>query len=73
MEENIETKVNETPVELVKMEATSVEPIKSIEQLADEVMVGMHGSGRERMIVLGDQYEKVQKEVNRRIREGVNK
>ena len=41
---------------------------KTISQLADEVMRGVHGSGRERMIVLGDKYEAVQKEVNKRIK-----
>lgn len=38
---------------------------KTIEQLAQEVIRGMHGSGRERMISLGNQYAAVQKEVNR--------
>lgn len=42
--------------------------VKTINQLADEVIRGLHGSGRERMISLGNQYVKVQQEVNRRLR-----
>lgn len=41
---------------------------KTIDQLADEVLKGKHGSGRERMISLGVNYAKVQTEVNRRLR-----
>lgn len=40
---------------------------KTISQLADETMRGLHGSGRDRMISLGSNYEAVQKEVNRRL------
>jgi hypothetical protein len=54
----------------VKMAATSQEPAKTISKLVDEVMKGAHGSGRERMIVLGEHYEAVQHEVNKRIRKG---
>ena len=39
---------------------------KSVKQLADEVERGEHGSGRERMLVLGEQYEDVQQEVHKR-------
>lgn len=41
---------------------------KTISQLADEVMKGKYGSGRERMLLLGDKYAAVQIEVTRRIR-----
>lgn len=52
-------------------ESTPVEPTfseKTVEQLADEVARGMHGSGRERMISLGRRYVEVQQELNRRFR-----
>lgn len=42
---------------------------KTINQLADEVMRGVHGSGRERMLSLGTKYVAVQAEVNRRMRQ----
>lgn len=41
---------------------------KTIAQLADEVMRGLHGSGRDRMRSLGSKYDAVQEEVNRRLR-----
>lgn len=41
---------------------------KTISQLADEVMRGVHGSGRDRMRSLGSKYTAVQAEVNRRLR-----
>lgn len=53
--------------EMVK-EALSPPAAKSISQLADEVMRGVHGSGRERMLSLGTNYAAVQMEVNRRLR-----
>lgn len=40
---------------------------KSIEQLADEVMAGKHGSGAQRKKSLGSQYEAVQKRVNEKL------
>ena len=67
-----EKNVVETVDEVVKEEpkkkavAGSGKSVKSIEQLADEVMKGKHGSGRERMISLGSDYTAVQKEVHRR-------
>lgn len=39
---------------------------KSVWQLADEVMAGLHGSGEARRASLGSQYDAVQAEVNRR-------
>lgn len=38
---------------------------KTITELAKEVIAGKHGTGRERMISLGNKYDAVQKEVNR--------
>lgn len=46
---------------------------KTIDQLADEVMRGAHGSGRERMISLGEKYFLVQQEVNKRIKAAQHK
>lgn len=59
-DKELEKVVNPVPEQKVKPAG------KSIEQLADEVERGVHGSGRERMIVLGDNYEAVQREVNLR-------
>lgn len=61
------------PAEEVKeVEAVDSETLtlseKTVNQLADEVDRGLHGSGRERMISLGSRYAEVQKEVNRRFR-----
>lgn len=56
-----EDEVTEVPKELAEQE-------ERIQQLADEVERGAHGSGRERMLALGDDYGKVQQEVTRRIR-----
>jgi Negative regulator of beta-lactamase expression len=39
---------------------------KSIWQLADEVLAGVHGSGEARKVSLGSKYDAVQAEVNRR-------
>jgi hypothetical protein len=41
-----------------------------IEQLVKEVIKGKHGTGRERMLSLGDDYEAVQHEVNQLIKKG---
>lgn len=41
---------------------------KTIEQLAREVIRGVHGSGRERMLSLGSKYAAVQQEVTRMMR-----
>ena len=41
---------------------------KTISQLADEVMRGLHGSGRDRQRSLGANYTAVQQEVNRRLK-----
>lgn len=54
--------------EAMKPKKPTPKPVKTISQLADEVMKGQHGSGRERMLSLGVNYAKVQQEVNRRIR-----
>lgn len=43
---------------------------KSIKQLVSEVVRGAHGTGRERMLSLGDKYEAVQHEVNQLIKKG---
>lgn len=40
---------------------------KSVNQLADEVLRGLHGSGDTRKKNLGNMYDKVQAEINRRI------
>jgi hypothetical protein len=72
-----EAQVDET----VKMDAVPEEPVKevkeeapksgkTIEQLVAEVVRGAHGTGRERMLSLGDQYEAVQHEVNQLIKKG---
>lgn len=76
MSEKVE--VNTQVDETVKMDAKPVETVKvkakkgskSIEQLVAEVVKGIHGTGRERMISLGDQYEAVQHEVNQLIKKG---
>lgn len=55
-------------VEETKVKNTDDE--KSIEQLVSEVIIGAHGTGRERMLSLGDKYEVVQHEVNQLIKKG---
>jgi hypothetical protein len=60
--------VKEQPVKPVKKKEKSL--IKSIEELVKEVIKGKHGSGRERMLSLGDDYEAVQHEVNQLIKKG---
>lgn len=45
-------------------------PNKSIAQLADEVMAGVHGSGVDRQVSLAGNYAAVQAEVNRRLGAG---
>lgn len=42
---------------------------EEFEQLVTDTMDGKYGTGRERMIQLGDQYAEVQKEITKRIRE----
>lgn len=54
--------VVEVPRELTERQAY-------ISELADEVEQGLHGSGRERMIVLGADYAEVQQELTRRYRD----
>lgn len=46
--------------------ATPPAASKTVWQLADEVMAGVHGSGADRERSLGAQYQEVQNEVNRR-------
>lgn len=43
---------------------------KSVSQLADEVLAGVHGTGVDRQISLGGQYPAVQAEINRRLGAG---
>lgn len=45
----------------------SPSPSKSVAQLADEVMAGKHGNGEDRKRSLGNMYNAVQAEVNRRL------
>jgi hypothetical protein len=67
-----------TVEETVKIDTKPVEPVKagalkgkkSIKQLVGEVVRGVHGTGRERMLSLGEQYEAVQHEVNQLIKKG---
>lgn len=57
--------------ETVKVEApvkTGGTSTKTVTQLAQEVIRGAHGSGRERMLSLGSRYAEVQQEVNRLMR-----
>lgn len=42
-------------------------PQKSVAQLADEVIAGVHGSGADRRVSLAGMYDAVQAEVNRRL------
>ena len=59
----VDTNATANPTKVV------VKPVeKTINQLAVEVIQGLHGSGRERMISLGDKYSAVQQEVNRLLR-----
>jgi hypothetical protein len=74
---NIEQQVDETvkiatkTVEDVKKVVADVkQDIKSVEQLVAEVIKGVHGTGRERMLSLGHMYEAVQHEVNQLIKKG---
>ncbi len=48
--------------------STATSNPKTISKLADETMKGLHGSGRDRMVSLGSNYDAVQKEINRRLR-----
>jgi hypothetical protein len=76
---DVTPQVDETPTEPVKMDAKTKESVKelkvevskTIEKLVEEVIRGAHGTGRERMLSLGDQYEAVQHEVNQLIKKGV--
>lgn len=61
---NASATIDVKPSVTVKIESKA----KTIDQLATEVLRGVHGSGRERMISLGSNYAKVQQEVNRRLR-----
>ena len=70
VEEQVVAPEEVTPETETVAEAPEAEE-KTVEQLADEVDRGVHGSGRERMIVLGSRYEEVQAEVNRRFKESI--
>lgn len=50
---------------VVKAPVIKVNAPKTVAQLAQEVMRGVHGSGRDRMRSLGNRYAEVQQEVNR--------
>lgn len=43
---------------------------RTVRKLVAETLKGAYGSGRERMILLGDRYEAVQNEINQKIRKG---
>lgn len=62
------TEIRDDEGETVEVPKELAEQEERIQQLADEVERGAHGSGRERMLALGDDYGKVQQEVTRRIR-----
>lgn len=47
-------------------------PQKSIAQLADEVLAGVHGSGNDRRVSLAGNYDAVQAEINRRLGAGAS-
>lgn len=53
-------------IQLAPVPATPPVKNKSIWQLADEVMAGLHGTGADRQASLGGNYDAVQAEVNRR-------
>lgn len=65
-----QTKVEETVEAKKETPKSKKETKKSIDQLVKEVIGGAHGTGRERMMSLGDQYEEVQHEVNQLIKKG---
>lgn len=44
-----------------------VEPVKTTDQLVDEVLAGKHGNGADRKASLGDRYEEVQEAVNKKL------
>jgi len=67
-EVSLEESSENPEVDGVKVKNTDGE--KSIEQLVSEVVRGAHGTGRERMLSLGDKYEVVQHEVNQLIKKG---
>lgn len=68
-EESLETAPVENE-EVVEAKDENTDGEKSIEQLVAEVVRGAHGTGRERMLSLGDKYEVVQHEVNQLIKKG---
>lgn len=83
MAENNESKQETSEVtEEIKMDTLSVEipenlqeqvektERRTVKKLVEETIAGKFGSGRERMILLGDRYEAVQKEINLRYRKG---
>lgn len=43
---------------------------RTVKKLVEETLKGAYGTGRERMILLGDKYEKVQYEINQMIKKG---
>ncbi len=53
-------------IQLAPVPATPPVENKTVWQLADEVMAGLHGSGADRQASLGSNYADVQAEVNRR-------
>jgi hypothetical protein len=59
-----------TVEDIKKVEADVKKATKSVEQLVAEVIKGVHGTGRERMLSLGHMYEAVQHEVNQLIKKG---
>jgi hypothetical protein len=68
---NVQPEVDEVVIEKAIPEVEKNAPKeKTIEQLVVEVIKGVHGSGRERMLSLGDKYEAVQHEVNQLIKKG---
>ncbi len=68
-EESLETAPVENE-EVVEANVENTDGEKSIEELVAEVVRGAHGTGRERMLSLGDKYEAVQHEVNQLIKKG---
>lgn len=65
---NEDTEIKENPKNKKKNKKESFKE-DQIELLVEETLNGLHGSGRERMISLGEHYAEVQKEVNNRLRE----
>lgn len=62
--------VKMAPVPASIQEQVAKNERRTVKKLVEDTLKGKYGSGRERMMLLGDKYEEVQNEINQMVKKG---